>query len=103
MIAAISFSALFLVGYLTRTALTGTHRFPDAGWIRVVYLVILFSHMVLAAVVVPLVLSAVYYAVRDRFVTHKRIVRFACPIWVYVSVTGVIVYGMLYHLAPRLT
>ena len=102
MLAAIGCSALFLVGYLTRVALTGTHRFPDVGTVRTLYMVILFSHMVLAVLVVPLVLAAVVLGLRGRFDAHRKVVRFAWPIWVYVSLTGVIVYVMLYHVAPGL-
>lgn len=101
MLRALTLSALFLVSYLIRVALTGTHRFAGPDWLRVSYLVILFSHMALAIVVVPLVLRAVYLALRRRYGAHRRIVRFALPIWLYVSTTGVIVYLMLYHLSAR--
>lgn len=99
MVAAFVTSALFLVSYLTRSYLTGTHRFVGPQWLRLVYLTILFSHMALAMVVVPLVLRTFYLAFRQRFVEHRRIVRFTLPIWLYVSVTGVVVYFMLYHLS----
>jgi putative membrane protein len=99
MIAAVSVSALFLVSYLARYAMTGTHRYPGDGWDKAVYLVILFSHMVLAAAVVPLVGRALWLAHRKRFADHARIARVLWPIWIYVSVTGVVVYLFLYQLA----
>ncbi len=99
MLSAVFCSALFLVGYLTRLALTGTHSFPGEGMLRGVYLAILISHMILAALVVPLVGVALYFAFRARFAAHKRVVRFLWPMWMYTSVTGVIVYVMLYHWA----
>jgi putative membrane protein len=109
MLAAVSSSALFLVSYLTRVALTGTHRFPDDGALRAVYLVVLLTHTVLAAAAAsllappppPLVLRTVFLSLRDRIGEHRRIARWTLPIWMYVSVTGVVVYVMLYHLAPR--
>lgn len=102
MVGAFVASCVFLVGYLTRFALTGSHRFPDLGWVRVAYLVILFSHMVLAVVTVPLVLRTLFLAYKKRFDAHRKIARITYPIWLYVSFTGVLVYLMLYHLAPSL-
>lgn len=102
MIGAFATSTIFLIGYLTRFYLTGSHRFPDVGLWRTVYLAILFSHMVLAVVTVPLVLRTLFLAYRKRFIEHRRIARITFPIWMYVSVTGVVVYLMLYHLAPTL-
>jgi putative membrane protein len=90
-------SALFLVCYLIRVALTGTHRFPGSGLAKLIYLTILFSHMVLAVVTPFLAIRAIWLATRGRFPEHRRLVRYAWPIWMYVSVTGVIVYAMLYH------
>jgi uncharacterized membrane protein YozB (DUF420 family) len=92
-------SAIFLVCYLTRFYLTGAHRFPGEGWLKAVYLTILFSHMVLAVVTVPLVLRTLYLARASRFVEHRKIAKFTFPVWMYVSITGVIVYVMLYHVA----
>jgi putative membrane protein len=100
MLAAVATSAAFLVSYLTRVGLTGTHRDPHTGLVHLFYLVLLTSHMLLAMAVVPLVLAAVYFAYKGRFATHKKIVRWAYPIWVYVSATGVLVYLVLYHLPP---
>lgn len=92
-------STVFLICYLTRFYLTGTHRFPGSGWLKTVYLLILFSHMVLAVVTVPLVLRTLFLARASRFVEHRRIAAITFPVWMYVSVTGVIVYVMLYHVA----
>jgi len=100
MLSALGASALFLVGYLTRMALTGTHRFPGTGWLRTGYLVLLGSHTLLAATIVPLVAVTLWFAWKGRFDSHRRIARYALPAWLYVSVTGVLVYVMLYWVAP---
>jgi putative membrane protein len=100
MIAACASSTLFLAGYLTRIALTGTHRFPGSGALRLAYLGVLASHTVLAALTLPLVLRTLQLSLSSRFPEHRRIARFTFPIWLYVSATGVAVYVMLYHLAP---
>jgi len=100
MLCALFCSVLFLASYLTRIALTGTHRFPGEGALKAVYLAVLASHTVLAVLVAPLVLRTLFLALRDRFGDHRRIARTTLPVWLYVSVTGVIVYVMLYHLAP---
>jgi len=92
-------STIFLVCYLTRFYLTGAHRFPGGGWLKAAYLTILFSHMVLAVATVPLVLRTLFLARAARFVEHRRIALITFPVWMYVSVTGVIVYVMLYHVA----
>jgi putative membrane protein len=102
MVGAFIASTVFLIGYLTRFYLTGTHRFPDVGVWRTIYLVILISHMILAVVTVPLVLRSLFLAYKKRYQEHRRIARWTFPIWMYVSVTGVVVYAMLYHLAPTL-
>jgi putative membrane protein len=102
MLSAFAASTVFLISYLIRFATTGAHKYPGAGWDKTLYLVILFSHMVLAVVLVPLLLGALRHALRGRFGAHKKLVKYAWPIWVYVSVTGVLVYLMLYHLAPVL-
>lgn len=102
MLAAFYTSTVFLISYVIRFATTGTHRYPGTGWDKYLYLVILFSHMVLAVVLVPLLLQALRRALGGNFDAHKRVVKFAWPIWVYVSATGVLVYLMLYHLAPAL-
>lgn len=100
MLGAFGASVLFLAAYLTRVALTGTHAFPGSGALRAVYLAVLASHTVLAALAGPMVLRTLFLAVRERFPDHRRIARLTLPVWMYVSVTGVAVYVMLYHLAP---
>jgi putative membrane protein len=102
MLTAFTASTVFLVSYLIRFATTGAHKYPGEGWDKTIYLITLFSHMILAVVLVPLVIGALRRAFRKDFAAHKRLVRFTWPIWMYVSVTGVIVYLMLYHLAPVL-
>lgn len=97
MIGAVGASALFLVFYVTRFSLTGTHRFAGTGAARTVYLTILFSHMVLAVVVVPLVLRLLWLVAHRRFRTHARLARWTYPVWLYVSITGIAVYVLLYH------
>ena len=97
MTAAIWTSSLFLVFYLTRVALTGTHSFAGTGLAKTVYLGILISHMVLAVTLVPLALRLLWLVRRRRFREHARWARWAYPIWLYVSVTGIVVYLLLYH------
>ena len=99
MLSALACSALFLACYLLRHALTGTHSYPGDGWERAFYLALLFSHVVLAALVPGLALRTLYLALRGRTPAHRRWARVTLPIWLYVSVTGVLVYWMLYHRA----
>jgi putative membrane protein len=98
MLTAFALSCLFLVGYLTFHAIAGTVYFKGTGAIRTVYLSILGTHTVLAVLTVPLVLRALYLAAKERFEEHRRAVRWAFPVWMYVSVTGVVVYWMLFQL-----
>jgi putative membrane protein len=102
MLAAFTTSSVFLVSYLIRFATTGAHRYPGDGLDKIFYLAILFSHMILAVLLVPLVLRALFLGWKQRFADHKRVAKWTWPIWMYVSVTGVVVYLMLYHLAPWL-
>jgi putative membrane protein len=102
MLGGVAASALFLAGYLTRVSLTGTHRFPGEGPLRAAYLAILGSHTLLAAAAAPLVLFTLSLSLRSRFAQHRRVARWTFPIWMYVSVTGVLVYAMLYWVAPAL-
>lgn len=97
MLAALGSSTCFLIGYLTRIALYGDTHFRGVSWTRPLYFVLLGSHVVLAAVIVPLIGRTVYLALRRRFDAHRRIARFTLPLWAYVSTTGVLVYLMLYH------
>jgi uncharacterized membrane protein YozB (DUF420 family) len=96
MLSAFFCSCLFLVLYLSFHSLVGVVRFGGQGWIRPVYFTLLTSHTILAAVIVPLVLITLARALRERFDRHRAIARWTLPIWLYVSITGVIVYWLLY-------
>jgi putative membrane protein len=98
MIAALVSSSLFLGFYLYYHAHVGSVRFQGQGWSRPVYFTILISHTILAVVIVPMVIITLSRALRERFDRHRAIARWTYPLWMYVSVTGVIVYVMLYHL-----
>ncbi len=100
MLSAFATSTIFLVCYLTYHNFHGTTHFPGLGAVRGFYFVLLGSHTVLAALIVPLALATLYRAWRERFPQHKRIARWTLPLWLYVSVTGVLIYWMLYHLYP---
>ncbi len=97
MVAALGFSTLFLASYLVYHFQVGSVAFTGTGWVRPVYFSILLSHIVLAAAVLPLAAVTVYRAWNERFESHKRLARWTLPIWLYVSVTGVVIYWMLYH------
>jgi len=99
-IAALAVSVLFLISYLTYHAHHGSTRFQGQGIVRPVYFVILITHTILAAVIVPFVIITVRRAKRGDFLRHKAIARWTLPMWLYVSITGVVVYLMLYHLYP---
>jgi uncharacterized membrane protein YozB (DUF420 family) len=98
MITAVATSSLFLISYLYYHAHVGSVHFPGQGWVRPLYFAILISHTLLAATVVPLVVVSLTYAMRRRFDRHRRIARWTYPVWLYVSVTGVVVYVMLYQI-----
>ena len=98
MIAAFVVSGLFLTSYLIYHYHAGSTPFEGSGWIRTVYFAVLIPHIILAATILPLALITLYLALRKRFTKHRRIARWTLPIWLYVSVTGIIVYWMLYHL-----
>lgn len=100
MLAAFVTSTAFLVSYLTLRYYAGMTRFTGEGWIRPVYFTILVSHTILAATIVPLALVTLSRALRARFDRHVRIARWTLPLWLYVSVTGVLVYMILYRLYP---
>jgi putative membrane protein len=95
MITAFVFSSLFLVCYIVNHALHGEMRFPGHGPERTVYLSILISHVFLSVVALPMVLTSFFFSLTGRFPQHKNIARVTFPIWLYVSVTGVVVYAML--------
>jgi len=98
MLAAFTASSLFLLSYLIYHYHVGSVPFRGQGWIRTVYFAILISHTVLAVLIVPLVLITLTRALKGNFDRHRRIARWTFPLWLYVSVTGVIVYWMLYGL-----
>ena len=98
MVTAFGMSSLFLISYLIHHYRVGSVLFGGTGFIRPVYFTLLISHIVLAACIVPLVLITIYRAWNEQFEKHMRIARWTLPLWLYVSVTGVIVYWMLYHL-----
>jgi len=97
MLTAVGASALFLLFYLTRVAITGTHEFAGEGVARVVYLTVLFTHMVLAVLIVPFILRLLYLVRHERFMEHARLAKRVFPVWAYVSVTGLVVYLLLYQ------
>jgi uncharacterized membrane protein YozB (DUF420 family) len=97
MLTAVALSVLFLVSYLTYHAQVGSRPYAGGGWLRTAYFAILLTHTVLAVAIVPLVGTTLYRALRAQFTRHARLARVAFPIWLYVSVTGVVVYWMLYH------
>jgi len=97
MLSAVATSALFLSSYLYYHYHVGSVHFRGPGWSRPIYFSILISHTILAAVIVPLIIITLTRALRERFDRHAAIARWTYPLWMYVSVTGVIVYFMLYH------
>jgi uncharacterized membrane protein YozB (DUF420 family) len=100
MIAACVTSALFLTSYLIYHAQVGSKPFLGQGNIRLVYFAVLISHTILAVVIVPLVVMTLYRAWRAQWARHRRLARWTLPLWLYVSVTGVVIYVMLYQLYP---
>jgi len=90
-------SCVFLTSYLIYHSQAGSVPFTKQGWVRPVYFAILISHIILAAAIVPLALVTLYHAWRERFDKHRRIARWTWPIWMYVSITGVAIYLMLYQ------
>lgn len=102
MIAAVCSSALFLAGYLTyHFTVKGITRFLEPAWFRPIYLTLLFTHLVLAIAILPLIIITLTYAAKGRFDSHKKIARWTWPMWMYVSVTGVIIYLLLYQIFPQ--
>ena len=101
MLSALTTSSLFLVGYLVYHFNAGRTVFADPAWFRPYYLGILLTHTILAVVIVPLVIVTFVRALRERFDKHKKIARWTWPLWMYVSITGVLIYVLLYHLFPQ--
>lgn len=96
MLRAVAVSALFLVSYVTYHYAAGHKTYPGTGLVKTIYLIILFSHIVLAMATVPLVLTTLILALRKNIDRHRRWARWTLPIWLYVSITGVVIYVMLY-------
>jgi uncharacterized membrane protein YozB (DUF420 family) len=101
MLGAFAVSLLFLVSYVVYHAQAGSRPYAGHGAARAIYLVLLISHIILAAAILPLALTTLYRAWRGDFSRHVRIARRTLPLWLYVSVTGVVIYVMLYHFGPR--
>ncbi len=101
MLAAFATSTLFLACYLIYHFYAGRTDFRKPHWFRPIYLIILYTHLVLAVVIVPLILFTLYLAVKERFETHKQVARWTWPLWMYVSVTGVLIYLLLYQIFPQ--
>jgi uncharacterized membrane protein YozB (DUF420 family) len=101
MIAAFITSSVFLVCYLVYHYYAGRTVFRDPAWFRPWYLTLLISHTILAVAILPLILITLRLAVKKRFEAHKKIARWTWPLWMYVSVTGVVVYLILYHIFPQ--
>ena len=97
MLTALGLSVLFLTSYLVYHAQVGSRPYAGGGWLRTLYFTILITHTTLAVVIVPLVGTTLYRALRAQFVRHARLARVTFPVWLYVSITGVVVYWMLYH------
>jgi uncharacterized membrane protein YozB (DUF420 family) len=96
MVAAVISSALFLISYLIYHYQVGSVPYPHHDWTRPLYFAILIPHVILAAVMVPFILLALYFAVRKKFDSHKKITRWLWPVWMFVSLSGIIIYIMLY-------
>lgn len=97
MISALLVSAAFLTSYLIYHYHVPSKKFPDIGFMKTIYLLILVPHIILAAVMVPMILKTFWHAYKQDWEKHKKIAKVTFPIWMYVSVTGVIIYFMLYH------
>ena len=98
MISALAVSAVFMVSYLTYHAHVGYMPFAGQGLIRPIYFTMLASHVILAAVIVPLVLATVFLAINGKFDIHPRVARWTLPMWLYVSVSGVLIYILGFHI-----
>ena len=100
MLGAVAVSTAFLISYVIYHSMAGSRPFAGQGWIRAVYFPLLISHIVLAAAMVPFVLTTLYRALSGDFTRHARLARRTLPVWLYVSVTGVLVYWLLYRVFP---
>ncbi len=98
MLSAFAVSSLFLISYLVYHYYAGSTPFRGQGWIRSLYFALLIPHITLAALILPLALTTIYRAWQEQFNKHIKIARWTLPLWIYVSVSGVLIYWMLYHL-----
>jgi len=101
MLSALGAGVAFLCGYLLRFGLTGHKRFPGDDWVRTLFLMILATHTLLAVAVVPMILRTIHLGVKESFAKHKRLARATLAIWLYVAVTGVVIYLMNNHVRPH--
>lgn len=101
MVSALTTSAIFLVGYLIHKYFNSTTKFVNPAWARPLYLWILVPHLILAIAMLPLIFKTVWHASRKEWDKHRRIARWTLPVWLYVSVTGVVVYFILYQWFPQ--
>lgn len=101
MIVALAISSVFMVSYLTYHSQVGYEPFVGQGFIRPIYFTLLASHVILAAVIVPMVLTTVFFAVKGDFTRHPKIARWALPLWFYVSVSGVLIYILGFHIYTK--
>jgi uncharacterized membrane protein YozB (DUF420 family) len=99
MLGAFAASLLFLTSYTIYHAQTGSHPFPGRGVVRPIYFALLLSHVTLAAVILPMAILTLTRALRAQYARHRRIARWTLPLWIYVSITGVVIYAMLYRMA----
>lgn len=97
MLSALVSSSLFLIFYTIYHYTVGSVPYPYYDWTRPVYFVILVPHIILAGLMVPFILAAVFYALRGQFDKHKRIVKYVWPVWIFVSISGILIYLMLYR------
>jgi uncharacterized membrane protein YozB (DUF420 family) len=101
MLSAVATSTLFLICYLTYHFKAGRTVFRDPAWFKNIYRTLLLSHTLLAVIIVPMVIITLSRALRQRFDKHKKIARWTWPLWMYVSVTGVVIYFLLYQIFPQ--
>jgi len=101
MVAAFATSVVFLASYLVYHYSVPSTRFLEPKWFRPIYLTILLTHTILAVVIVPLILMSFHRAIKARYELHRKIARWTWPLWMYVSVTGVIIYLLLYQIFPQ--
>lgn len=100
MVSALIVSTIFLASYLTYHEAVGYQPFEGQGWIRPIYFSFLFSHIVLSGIAVPMILVTAFYAAKGNFTKHPRVARWTLPVWLYISISGVIVYVLAFHVYP---